>query len=120
MSQVAIAFPLATGPDGGTRTVAARAAAAEQLLEELLFTDLGERVNRPTLGCGLMELVFDTLSDELRTATQFQIASAVQEWLGDVLRVTSVVTAGSGSELDVIVSYQLIGAPETHVATFRR
>jgi phage baseplate assembly protein W len=119
-NDVAVAFPLALGPSDGTQMTTSRAAAAEQLIEQLLFTDRGERLNRPDLGCGLIELVFDALSDELRTATQFQVASALQHWLGDVVRVTSVVTGGSDAELDVTVSYQPVGASETRTATFRR
>ena len=40
------------------------------LIKQLLFTAPGERVNRPTFGCGLAHLVLEPLSDELATATQ--------------------------------------------------
>ena len=47
----------------------------------------GERVNRPTFGSGLMQLVFAPNSDELAAATQFLVQGALQQWLGDLIQV---------------------------------
>ena len=52
--QPVVAFPLAVRADGATSTVNRQRAAVEQLIEELLFTNPGERLNRPDLGCGLL------------------------------------------------------------------
>ena len=120
MTQLAPAFPLALGARGNTEMVAVPQVVAEQLIEELLFTDPGERLNRPTLGGGVIRLVFDALSDELRRAAEFQIATSLQQWLADVIRVVSVVTEVSGSELEVTVSYQLAGTAATYEVKFRR
>ena len=120
MTELATAFPLALGPRGNTAMTALPREAAEQLIEELLFTDPGERLNRPTLGAGVIELIFDALTDELRRAAEFQVTSALQHWLADVIRVTSVTTVGSGSELEVTVSYRLAGAAEAYTVGFRR
>lgn len=120
MSARAVRFPLRVGDDGTTETVASRKVAVEALLEELLFTDPGERLNRPDLGCGVIELIFDALSDELRTAAQFQILSSLQKWLGDVARVTSVTANAVGTELEINVSYQLAGEASLREATFGR
>ena len=38
------------------------------LIEQILFTSPGERVNRPTFGCGLNQLVFAPNSPELAAA----------------------------------------------------
>jgi len=43
------------------------------LIEQVLFTSPGERVNRPNFGCGLRQLIFAPASDELATATQFLV-----------------------------------------------
>ena len=40
------------------------------LIEQVLFTAPGERVNRPTFGSGLLQLVFAPNSDALAAATQ--------------------------------------------------
>jgi phage baseplate assembly protein W len=119
-TDAAVAFPLALSPEGEAAMVSSYVSAAEQLIEELLFTDPGERLNRPTLGCGVIELVFGALTDELRASTQFQVASRLQQWLGDVIRVISVTVGGTGSELDVTVSYQLVGSAEARQVTFTR
>jgi len=39
------------------------------LVEQVLFTNPGERVNRPTFGSGLLSLVFAPASDALVSAT---------------------------------------------------
>ena len=48
------------------------------LIEQLLFTMPGERVNRPDFGCGLMQLVFEPNSPELAAALQFTVSAALQ------------------------------------------
>ena len=57
------------------------------LIEKVLFTSPGERVNRPDFGSGLMQLVFAPNSDELAAATQFSVQGALQQWLGDLIEV---------------------------------
>jgi uncharacterized protein len=115
-----VAFPLAVRPDGATRTVHVQRTAVEQLIEQLLFTSQGERLNRPDLGCGLMEMVFGPLEAELVTATQFQVKAELQKWLGDVLTVVSVTVTTSGSELEVEVGYQLPDVSGVSTVTFLR
>jgi hypothetical protein len=106
-----VAFPLQLRPDGPTRTVDTRRAVVEQLLEQLLFTNPGERVNRPTLGCGLLQAVFAPLDDALLTATQYRVKAEVQAWLGDLVRnVTVDLDADDeAAKLAVSVQYELAG-----------
>jgi phage baseplate assembly protein W len=120
MSASAPGFPLRLDGAGATARAPSRAAAAEQLVEELLFTALGERLNRPQLGCGLLELVFDPATEALRAATQFQVAAELQRWLGDVIRVLEVVVESGDGRTTVNMTYAL--TPETALRTvvFRR
>ena len=60
------------------------------LIEQVLFTAPGERVNRPTFGSGLMQLVFAPNSDTLAATTQFLVQGALQQWLGDLIIVEAV------------------------------
>jgi phage baseplate assembly protein W len=115
-----VAFPLKLRPDGVTDTVTDRRTAVEQLIEELLFTNPGERLNRPTLGCGLLETVFGPLESELMTATQFQVKSELQTWLGDLLTVVAVDVTSSGSTMAIAVSYQLPDVAGVTTVTFER
>ena len=101
-----LAFPLQVGPHGHTLQTDATHY-AEQLIEQLLFTNPGERLNQPQLGCGLIEMLFDAGTDELRAATQFQILASLQQWLSDVVIVVAVDVNATGSRFDVTVTYRL-------------
>lgn len=120
MSSTAIDFPLRLDNSGNAALAASPSAAAEQLIEELLFTALGERVNRPDLGCGLLELVFDPATDALRAATQFQVTSELQRWLGDVIQVVSVTVTAISAQLQVTVTYALAAGGPSQTAVFLR
>ncbi len=113
-----LSFPLEVGPRGHTQTVDTTVA-AEQLIEQLLFTNPGERLNQPQLGCGLIELLFDAGTDELRAATQFQILASLQQWLSDVVTVVSVEVTGTGGQFSVTVTYRMPATTQLHTVTFQ-
>jgi phage baseplate assembly protein W len=114
----AVAFPLALDSGGEAARVQSLVIATEQLIEELLFTALGERLNHPDLGCGLLELVFQSNSDELRAATQFQVSAGLQRWLGNLIRVISVVTQADGAGLITTVNYALLADGVARAAVY--
>ena len=60
------------------------------LIEQLLFTQPGERVNRPEFGSGVMQLVFAAASPEVAATAEFLIRGALQQWLADRLSVADV------------------------------
>jgi phage baseplate assembly protein W len=90
------------------------------LIEQVLFTAPGERVNRPDFGSGLMQLVFAPNSDELAAATQFLVQGALQQWLGDLIEVEEVVVSSEDSTLHVIVQYRVRRTAERQTAQFTR
>lgn len=90
------------------------------LIEQLLFTSPGERVNRPTFGTGLMQLLFAPNSDELATATGFLIQSSLQQWLGDYVQIEAVETRSEDSTLFVTVRYLVRATQERRVEQFSR
>lgn len=90
------------------------------MIEQLLFTSPGERVNRPTFGSGLLQLLFAPNSDELAGTTQFLVQSALQEWLGDLIQVESVLTQSEESTLRVNVEYIIRRDQTRHSASFDR
>jgi uncharacterized protein len=103
-----------------------RTAAADQedhvrdLIEQVLFTSPGERVNRPDFGSGLMQLVFAPSSDELATATQFLVQGSLQQWLGELIQVEDVRVESEESTLRVTVQYVVRRNQERRVAQFSR
>jgi len=88
------------------------------LIHQVLFTNPGERVNRPTFGCGLLQQVFAPNSDELAAATQFLIQGALQRWLGDRINVGEVVVEAVDAELRITVPYTLLQDGSEGVAEF--
>ncbi len=97
-------FPF--GIDGQGRTATATDADhLKQLIRQVLFTALGERVNRPTFGSGLNQLVFAPNSSELASATQYLVQGALQQWLGSLIHVESVKVTNEESTLRVVVQY---------------
>lgn len=99
-----------TGHDGHIR----------DLIEQVLFTSPGERVNRPDFGCGLAQLVFAPNSDELMTATQFLVQGALQQWLGELIQVEDVQVTSSDSMLRVTVRYVVRQSGQRRVERFVR
>lgn len=90
------------------------------LVEQVLFTTPGERVNRPDFGSGLMQLVFAPTSDELATATQFLVQGALQQWLGDLIQVEAVEVESEEATLRVTVQYTILRNQERKIAEFKR
>ena len=75
------------------------------LIEQVLFTVPGERVNRPTFGSGLLQLVFAPNSDTLAAATQFSVQASLQQWLGSLVQIEQVKVESDESTLHVAVQY---------------
>lgn len=88
------------------------------LIEQVLFTSPGERVNRPTFGCGLNQLVFAPNSPELAAATQFLVQGALQQWLGDLIVVDSVQVESVDATLRVAISYVVRRSQTRQTAVF--
>jgi phage baseplate assembly protein W len=75
------------------------------MIFQVLFTNPGERVNRPDFGCGLLQLVFEPNSDVLATATQFLVQGSLQRWLADVVQIEQVQVTSEEGRLEVDVIY---------------
>jgi phage baseplate assembly protein W len=90
------------------------------LIEQLLFTQAGERVNRPDFGSGVMQLVFASASPEVAATAEFLIRGALQQWLGDRLAVVGVKVEAVDSELDIRIDYVVLATGEATQAEFRR
>ena len=75
------------------------------MIEQFLFTNAGERVNRPDFGSGLLQMIFAPNSPELAAAVQFTVQGGLQRWLGDVIEVRAVEVTSVESTLRVEVKY---------------
>src|ERR1022692_3676527 len=75
------------------------------MIEELLFTNPGERANRPDFGSGLLQMVFAPNSPELAATLQFTMQAAIQRFLGDLIDLQTLAVSVQDSTLNVVVSY---------------
>jgi len=114
-----IDYPLHVSAHGRT-ALTDRDSHIRDMIEQVLFTIPGERVNRPDFGCGLMQLVFAPNSDELATATQFLVQGSLQQWLGDLIHVEAVEVRSEDSKLHVDVRYVVRRNEERRLAQFER
>lgn len=88
------------------------------LIEQVLFTVPGERVNLPDFGSGLIQLVFGAPNDEMVAATQFLIQGSLLKWLGDLIDVDGVEVQDKEGKLDITVSYVLRRNQQHRIASF--
>jgi len=88
------------------------------MIEQLLFTNPGERVNQPDLGSGLLQMVFAPNSPELAAALQLTVQAALQRFLGDLINLQQVQVTAQDSALTVVVQYVLIQTQQGFTQTF--
>lgn len=108
-------------PDGRGRTAqVGDAQHVRDMIEQLVFTHPGERVNRPDFGSGLLQLVFAPNSPELAATVQFTLQAALQRWLQDVIEVRALRVEAEDAAITVHVSYLLLRTREALDASFTR
>jgi phage baseplate assembly protein W len=90
------------------------------MIELLIFTSPGERVNRPEFGSGLLQLVFAPNSPELAATVQFTLQAALQRWLGDVIEVRDLDVRSEDSTVTVEITYLVRATGQEQSATFSR
>src|ERR1700755_2508799 len=99
-----IDFPYHVDGRGRTATTG-RDDHVRDMIEQLLFTRPGERVNRPDFGTGIYQLIFAPNSPELAATVQFTAQAALQHWLGDVIDVRELVVSADDSALSITIKY---------------
>jgi uncharacterized protein len=104
---IEVAFPYRLD-DRGRTALASYDDHIRQLLELLLLTRPGERVNRPDFGCGLLDMIFGPNSPEIAAALSVTITAAIGRWLGDVISLTSLDVTAAESTLSVTLGYQVL------------
>lgn len=113
-----LAFPYRIDGRGRSAESADDDAHVRELIEQLLFTQPGERVHRPDFGCGLMQLVFMPNSIELAATLQVLVQGALQQQLGQLIRVEEVAAESVDATLTVRVRYVVLRTQAERSATF--
>ena len=78
------------------------------MIEQLLFTNPGERVNRREFGSGLMQLMFEPNSPERAAALEVTARAALDRWLRDVVQVEDLKAKSEDSSLRVFLHYVVL------------
>ncbi len=113
-----IAYPYRLNGSGRTANQDKEDAHIREMIEQVLFTFPGERVNRPDFGIGLLSFVFGKTSEEAVAACQFMVQGELQQWLGDLIDIESVNVTAEESQLSVTVVYQVIRTRQRTIAKF--
>jgi phage baseplate assembly protein W len=90
------------------------------MIEQLIFTNPGERVNRPDFGSGLLQLIFAPNSPELAATVRFTVQAAIQQWLGDVIDVQNLEVEALDSTLKIDLSYVIRRTGQQQTASLVR
>jgi phage baseplate assembly protein W len=72
-------FPV-TVDDGGQIVEASEEDKVSQAIEIILRTAPGERTMRPGFGCGIHDLVFDNINDDMLGRVLAEVSSALTSW----------------------------------------
>jgi phage baseplate assembly protein W len=92
----------------------------DQMIEQFLFTSVGERVMLPEFGSGLLQAVFDPTSAEIAAAMQFTIQGGLQRWLGDVIDVRDLSVTSAEATVTVRIEYVIRRTQEVRTRVFDR
>jgi uncharacterized protein len=113
-----LVFPFGFDCSGRTASASDQDRHIRDLIEQVLLTAPGERVNRPTFGTGTAQLVFAPNSDMLAIAQQKLIQAGLQQWLSDLIQVQSVTVENDDATLLVTVQYMVILTQRAQAAQF--
>jgi len=114
-----IAYPFEIERTGEVAT-AETDAHIEQMIEQILFTNPGERVNRPDFGCGIYGMVFEPMSGEMIAVTQALVRGNLLKWLGDRIHLEQLEVEAQDSKLVVSITYVILRTGQRRTASFVR
>jgi phage baseplate assembly protein W len=109
-------FPFQIGTEGSM--VSGRQEHIRELIEQVLFTNPGERVFRPHFGGGLRQIVFEPNTPQLSDMVKKRLISSLTEALYGEVDPSSleVELTTEDEKLFITISYRLakIGRHESH------
>lgn len=111
MARTDIRFPFGFDARGRTAT-SEYTDHVREMLEQLLLTQPGERVNRPDFGGGLAQQVFEPNAPERAVALELALSAAIDTWLGDVVDLRRLTVDADDATLRVELDYVLRSTSE--------
>jgi hypothetical protein len=79
----------------------------QQMMMQVLFTNPGERINKPDFGCGLRQMVFAPNSIASANLLKVLISKSLTKYLGTLITLNSVDVEAVDSTLSVNIAYIL-------------
>ena len=101
-----LGFPYQIDATGRTMTVGATRHVAD-LVELVVLTEPGERVNLPNFGAGVQSLVFGALGGQLIANTEGMIAGALMQWLDSYIVNQKVSVSADTAKLIIRITYEV-------------
>jgi phage baseplate assembly protein W len=118
VTRIDLAFPFGLDPARGATALVGYEDHVRDLIEQVLFTNPGERVNRPDFGAGLQRAVFMPEGDQAVLTLRAVVLSNLQKWLGQVITVEGVDLKVDDSTLNVIVTYRILATGVSQTERF--
>jgi phage baseplate assembly protein W len=97
-------YPFAIDAASGQAAQTDYASHVEQMIQQVLLTDPGERVCMPTFGAGLRRLLFAPMNSSLTATTNLIVTQALNQWLGNQITVQKVIVQTQDSSSGGTVS----------------
>jgi hypothetical protein len=90
------------------------------MVELVLFTRPGERVNRPDFGTPIPEAVFERPTHDVLSSVQFLVQTSLQKFMGEIIEVDTVTTRAIDARIEITISYVVLPLHERVEETFSR
>lgn len=103
-----LAFPLRLG-SGRSLAVVELEDDVRAMIEQILLTAPGERVNRPRFGVGIYAYVFEPSSPLLASRLRSALDDNVYEHLGNNVRIVALEVAAEANQLLVTIQFEITG-----------
>jgi phage baseplate assembly protein W len=88
-----ILYPFAIDAASGQAAQTDYASHVEQMIQQVLLTNPGERVCMPTFGAGLRRLLFAPMNSSLAATAKITVTQALNQWLSNQITVQDVTVA---------------------------
>ena len=103
-----LGFPLRFGP-GRTLAVTELEDDVRDMIEQILLTAPGERVNRPTFGVGIYNYVFEANSPFIANQLRIALEENLYTELGKNVRIALLRVTTDDAALRVDIQFQIVG-----------
>ncbi|MGA2047766.1 MAG: GPW/gp25 family protein [Terracidiphilus sp.] len=90
-------YPFAIDAASGQAATTDYASHVEQMIQQVLLTDPGERVCLPTFGAGLRRLLFAPMNSSLTATTTLIVQQSLNQWLSNQITVQKVTVTTANS-----------------------